>query len=323
MATTGSACAPRLGPLGVRLMNTPLILLAALALDAVAGEPRAIWSRVPHPAVLIGRAIAWADKTMNVGPVPRVNGVVFLVGLVGSAGLVGIVLDAFGGLVETIVVAILLAHRSLVDHVNAVARDLRLSTGDGRRAVAMIVGRDTAEMDRPEVARAAIESAAENFSDGVIAPAFWFLVFGLPGIVIYKAVNTADSMVGYRTLRHAEFGWASARLDDVLNWIPARLTAFLLALTGRKTQAWQSIATDARLHRSPNAGWPEAALGRVLDVALAGPRSYEGERRDYPFVHPSGEKDIGPEEIEAATRALWSGWTVAICICAICAVILN
>ena len=302
-------------------MTAPLILLLALLLDAVAGEPRALWSRMPHPAVLMGRVIAWGDTTLNTGVFPKLSGVAFLVGLVCLAGLAGLMLQALGGLVEIIVAAILLAHRSLMDHVSAVARDLRISTGDGRRAVAMIVGRDTADMDRPQIARAAIESAAENFSDGVIAPAFWFLIAGLPGLIVYKAVNTADSMVGYLTPRHAEFGWASARLDDGLNWIPARLTALLLAMTGRQMHAWQSIATDARLHRSPNAGWPEAALARTLDVALAGPRSYDGQRRDFPFVHASGRRDIGPAEIDAATRALWRAWAVVIALCAIAALL--
>ncbi|MEM6481492.1 MAG: adenosylcobinamide-phosphate synthase CbiB [Pseudomonadota bacterium] len=298
-------------------MSPPAILFLAFLLDAALGEPRALWSRVPHPAVIMGRAIAWADKTMNAGVLPRLSGVVFLAGLVGIAGAAGLILQAFGGLVEVLVVAILLAHRSLMDHVSHVSRDLRLSIGDGRRAVAMIVGRDTKNMDQPEVARAAIESAAENFSDGVIAPAFWFLVAGLPGIIIYKAVNTADSMVGYRTSRYEEFGWASARFDDVLNWIPARLTAFLLAVTGRQMRAWRAITTDARLHRSPNAGWPEAALARTLDIGLAGPRSYNGQRRDFPFVHTSGRREIGPPEIDAAIHALWQGWFAALGFCAL------
>ena len=139
----------------------------------------------------------------------------------------------------------------------------------------MIVGRDTAAMQPPDVARAAIESGAENLSDGVIAPAFWFLVAGLPGLFLYKLVNTADSMIGYRNARYERFGWAAARLDDVLNVIPARLTAGLIALT-HGLRGWKAIAADARLHRSPNAGWPEAAMARALGVALSGPRSYDG-----------------------------------------------
>jgi adenosylcobinamide-phosphate synthase len=177
----------------------------------------------------------------------------------------------------------------------------------------MIVGRDTAAMDEPAVARAAIESAAENFSDGVVAPAFWFAVAGLPGLIAYKAVNTADSMIGHRTPRHEQFGWASARLDDVLNLVPARLSALLLWLCGPRGP-WRPIIADARLHRSPNAGWPEAAMARVLDVALSGPRSYHGEMRDYPWVHPRGRKDIGAPEIEASVRILWRAWAILLAL---------
>jgi adenosylcobinamide-phosphate synthase len=185
----------------------------------------------------------------------------------------------------------------------------------------MIVGRDTAAMDGPAVSRAAIESAAENFSDGVVAPAFWMLVAGLPGILVYKAVNTADSMIGHRTPRYEAFGWAAARLDDVLNLIPARLTAGLIWLTRPRTGVWSAIIRDARLHRSPNAGWPEAAMARVLDVALSGPRSYHGETRAYPWVHPDGRMDIGPTEIDAAVAVLWRTWAILLVVAAIVAMI--
>jgi adenosylcobinamide-phosphate synthase len=201
----------------------------------------------------------------------------------------------------------------LADHVSAVARALRLSVPEGRRAVAMIVGRDTAAMDGPAVARSAIESGAENFSDGVVAPAFWFAVAGLPGLLAYKLVNTADSMIGHRTPRHESFGWASARLDDLLNLVPARLSALLLWITGPRGD-WRGIVADARLHRSPNAGWPEAAMARVLDVALSGPRSYHGKMRDYPWVHPRGRTAIGAPEIESAVRTLWRAWAILLAL---------
>lgn len=283
-----------------------MTLVLALLLDALLGEPRAFWDRLPHPAVLMGRAVDWADRRLNDGT--RWRGVLALLLLVGGAGLLGLLLEAmFGALAEVILGAILLAHRSLVDHVRDVARALRLSVGEGRRMVARIVGRDTAGMDGPAVARAAIESAAENFSDGVVAPAFWFALAGLPGLLIYKTVNTADSMIGHRTARHEAFGWAAARSDDLLNWIPARLSAVLIRLAGGRG-AWGAIAADARLHRSPNAGWPEAAMARALDVALAGPRSYHGRMQDFPFVHPEGRHRIGPAEIEAAVAMLWRAW---------------
>ncbi|MBP1806697.1 adenosylcobinamide-phosphate synthase [Rubellimicrobium aerolatum] len=256
----------------------------------------------------MGRAVAWTDRRLN--DRTRARGVLAVLLLSGGAILLGLALQVLPGpIAEVLVGAILLAQRSLADHVRAVAQALRLSIPEGRRAVAMIVGRDTAAMDEPAIARAAIESAAENFSDGVVAPAFWFALGGLPGLLLYKVVNTADSMIGHRTPRHEAFGWASARLDDLLNLIPARLSALLIWLT-RPHGGWREIISDARLHRSPNAGWPEAAMARVLNVALSGPRSYHGESRDYPWVHPHGRKAIGPAEIDAATCTLWRAWAI-------------
>lgn len=180
---------------------TAALLIPALLLDAALGEPRWIWSRVPHPAVVMGRAVGWLDRALNRGPARRARGVLAVALLCLGAGLTGAIIAAVpdGGLLEMAVAAILLAQRSLVQHVAAVAAALRTGLAEGRRSVAMIVGRDTADMTEAEVARAAIESAAENLSDGVVAPAFWFLVAGLPGMLIYKAVNTADSMIGHRT----------------------------------------------------------------------------------------------------------------------------
>lgn len=298
-------------------MTTAAILCCALALDALLGEPRWLWSRWPHPAVLMGRAVALGDRLLNTGDLRHAKGVLLMTGLAAGAVILGLALGWLGPVVEIAVLAILLAHRSLVDHVRAVATGLRVSVGDGRRAVAQIVGRDTTEMRKPDIARAAIESAAENFSDGVIAPAFWYLVGGLPGLLLYKITNTADSMIGYRNDRYAAFGWAAARFDDLLNLIPARLTALLIALTHGQVQLWRGIAADARLHRSPNAGWPEAAMARGLGVALSGPRSYHGHRRDFPFVHPAGRHAIGPVEIEACCTALWKSWAVGLGICAL------
>ena len=286
------------------------LLIAALLLDGVMGEPKWLWARVPHPAVLMGRLIGWCDTRFNDGT--RARGALVLAALVLAAGLAGWLIAALplGWLWSMLLAAILLAQRSLVTHVRAVADGLRYGVNPGRRAVTMIVGRDTSALDESGVARAAIESAAENFGDGVVAPAFWFLVAGLPGILIYKLVNTADSMIGYRTPRHEAFGWAAARLDDVLNYIPARLTAGLIALAFWSARAVDVTLQDARLHRSPNAGWPEAAMAGVLDVALSGPRSYHGEMREFPFVNAGGEREIGVAEIEAAIAVLWRGWWV-------------
>lgn len=288
-------------------------LAAAMILDALLGEPRVLWDRLPHPAVVMGRCVGWLDRNLNRGPGRRVAGILAVLFLVVGAAVLGAVLVALPGqLVDIALAAILLAQRSLSDHVRNVAAGLRLSVAAGRAEVAMIVSRDTRTMEIPAIARSAIESAAENLSDGVIAPAFWFLLLGLPGLMVYKIVNTADSMIGYLTPRHSEFGWAAARLDDLLNFVPARLTAVLIKLTSPRLISWQDIARDARLHRSPNAGWPEAAMARALDVSLAGPRSYDGVVRPFPFVHPLGRRDIGADEIEAAVSRLWAAWTLAL-----------
>lgn len=303
-------------------MSTALILLLALLLDGLFGEPKYLWSRVPHPAVLMGRAVGWADARFNTGDTLKQNGILVLIGLCGAAGLIGILITWLPdyGIVQTLLAAILLAQKSLAQHVSAVANALRLSTEDGRMAVAQIVGRDTRDLDADGIARGAIESAAENLSDGVIAPAFWFLLLGLPGLLIYKITNTADSMIGYMTPRHRDFGWAAARFDDLINWIPARLTAVLIALTHRAHAKWRLILRDAPLHRSPNAGWPEAAMAAALGIALSGPRSYEGEMRDFPYVHDEGRHDLTPRDIDAATTALWRTWRALVLITAFFAV---
>ena len=303
-------------------MSLAAILLLALILDALLGEPRWLWSRLPHPAVLMGRAVGWIDQTFNRGGHRKLRGIISFSVLGVLAVALGLLLASLPGgwVIETLLAAILLAQRSLADHVRAVARGLRRSLNDGRRAVAQIVGRDTTGMTEPAIARAAIESAAENLSDGVIAPALWFLIAGLPGLLLYKITNTADSMIGYRTDRHRDFGWAAARFDDVLNWIPARLTALLIAATHLRRDAAGIVLRDARLHRSPNAGWPEAAMAMVLGVALSGPRSYSGAVQDFPFVYPEGRRDANARDIDAAVTALWRTWAGLLAITVLIAV---
>jgi adenosylcobinamide-phosphate synthase len=298
------------------------LLIPALLLDAALGEPKLLWDRFPHPAVLMGRAVAWAEARLNTGENRKARGVLAMAGLGGAALLLGWLIHILPdfGVIEVIVAAILLAQKSLVQHVRAVADALRLSLGDGRGVVAMIVGRDTAVLDHAGVARSAIESAAENLSDGVIAPAFWFLIGGLPGLMLYKITNTADSMIGHRTPRYEQFGWAAARFDDLLNLIPARLTAVLIAVThGMLNPA--PILRDAPLHRSPNAGWPEAAMAVCLNISLSGPRSYHGKQSDFPWVWPEGRRDLGPDEIDAAVSALWRAWGAMLVITVLVAIL--
>ncbi len=297
------------------------ILFLALLVDAALGEPRWLWSRLPHPAVLMGRAVDALDRHLNHGDARVLKGTIATVSLVALAWVLGTVLAGLGSLVEIIVAAILLAQRSLVEHVGAVAAGLRISVSEGRRAVAMIVSRDTATMETPAIARSAIESASENLSDAVIAPAFWFAIGGLPGLLVYKVINTADSMIGYRTPRYEKFGKAAARLDDLLNWVPARATALLIALTGGVFAQWREIAADARLHRSPNAGWPEAAMSRAIGVALAGPRAYDGTLQNFPWVNGSGIRTPGPAHIDATISRLWRAWALMVALCGLWAIL--
>ena len=295
------------------------IILTAIILDSLIGDPDWIWRRLPHPVVWFGAVISMCEKAWN-RPVTqsrvsgRAHGVVTIVIVIGVAFTSGyfiqhllVPLGWIGGLLVVAIGSIFIAQRSLHDHVKRVAEPL--SIGDlsaARRAVSMIVGRNPDHLDEAGVSRAAIETTAENFSDGVVAPIFWFSLLGLPGLLAYKALNTADSMIGHRNDRYEHFGWASARLDDLANWIPARLTMLLILLApvknaaGSRDKAWKIVANDATKHRSPNAGWPEAAMAGRLDVALSGPRIYEDRKTDEPFVNQDGQKDIGAVELDLA-----------------------
>ena len=278
-----------------------MLLLAALALDVLLGDLAGVFARVPHPVVLIGRAVQWFDDRLNRerrGERDRLmRGVITVAVLVAGAAALGLALAIvlrsvrLGWAVEILLVAVLLAQRSLFDHVVAVRDALdRRGLIAGREAVSHIVGRDPQNLDEYGVARAAIESLAENFSDGVVAPALSYALFGLPGILVYKTVNTLDSMIGHRTPRYLQFGRAAARLDDLLNLVPARLSGVLLAAAALVTPAahgppaFRMMLRDARKHRSPNAGWPEAATAGALDLALAGPRRYHGQVVNDPWL---------------------------------------
>ena len=292
------------------------LLAIGMILDALFGEPNWLWSRISHPVVLIGRLITLGDQYLNSPPAQKAKGLAFLITLLSMACLLGIALNQLGPIVETLLIAIFIAQKSLGDHVGAVAVGLRQSLVEGKTAVSLIVGRDTKEMDEAQVARAAIESAAESFSDGVIAPIFWYMLAGLPGLIMYKAINTADSMIGYKTENHINFGWAAARCDDLLNFIPARLSAVLLCWsTGNLfLQEWRDIVSDTKLHRSLNAGWPEAAMARALQIALAGPRSYNGTLQEFAWVNKRGNKHANANDIERAVRMLWSAWALGLLI---------
>lgn len=296
-----------------------MTIALAMLLDAVFGEPRAIYERWPHPAVILGRIISWFDACFNSGTQKQLKGLCGMLILIFAAFVLSALiaqLPLLGPILEIALGAALLAQRSLVQHVQAVALALGYGAGEGQRSVAMIVGRDTKEMTSSDVSRAAIESAAENLSDGVIAPLFWFLLLGLPGIVCYKLINTADSMIGYRTEKYNEFGWGAAKIDDAANFVPARLTALLIAIAAWRLDVLQIAQRDAPLHRSPNAGWPEGAMAGALNIALSGPRSYHGQLRDLPWVNGDGRRELNATDILDACQILWKVWFI--CFAGVC-----
>lgn len=268
------------------------------------GYPRALHRWIPHPVVWAGGLIAMLEAGLNLPSFSEVTrrrlGVATLITLVCASGLAGWLITWFGGVWAVALVGTLgLAQRSLFDHVRAVARPLVAGDlGSARAAVGMIVGRDVERLDESGVATAAIESLAESFNDGVVAPMFWFAVGGLPGLFVYKAVNTADSMIGHREQRWRAFGWASARFDDLLNLIPARCAGAVLALVGRG--GWKTMVRDAEKHASPNAGWPEAAMAGALGVRLGGPAWYDGQRAERPVLGDG--RAATPDDLARALR---------------------
>ena len=295
-------------------------MLIALCLDRLIGWPNQLYRRLSHPVVGIGALISTADQMLNRDNWPpavrRVAGVFCLLVILASLYLVcklivSSIPSSWASIGLTAVLAWpFLAAKSLSDHVQAVA--VPLQAGDlpaARQAVSMIVGRNSEQLDRTAIARAAVESLAENTSDGVTAPLFWGVLFGLPGLVVYKAINTADSMIGYRTRKHQAFGWAAARLDDLVNLIPARLTGLMYVLLARApVHALTVMFKDAPCHRSPNAGWPESAVASALGIRLSGPRLYEGVASSDPWLNEAG-RDPEPQDITAAlqlySRLLW------------------
>lgn len=300
--------------------DTLWVLALALLLDAIIGDPDWLWRRWAHPVVWFGMAIHALDQRWNreVDSLAKrraqgiVGIVILLVLFLGATCLVQVIIARapFGWIMEAILASVLLAQNSLWRHVMRVAEGLeQRGLARGREAVSMIVGRDPASLDESGVARAAIESTAENFSDGVVAPVFWFALLGLPGLVAYKLVNTADSMIGHLNDRYRAFGWGAARLDDLMNLAPARIAGALVGLAapvagGSVMVAFRIMTRDASLHRSPNAGWPEAAMAGALGIALAGPRRYGARLVDDPFLHAEGRRDAHAGDIRRALRVL-------------------
>ena len=296
------------------IMAVALTLLALL-IEAVVGYPDRLVRSIGHPVIWMGSLIAALERRWNretMAPALRRTlgavAVVLLVGIVGVAAFLverGLLILPFGLLGAGVLGSTLIAQRSLHQHVACVADALDAGLASGREAVSHIVSRDTNALDEAGVARAAIESLAENFSDGVVAPVLWMIIAGLPGAAIYKAVNTADSMIGHRTARFQAFGWAAARFDDLLNLPASRLSALLIIAAAAVTKgtsasvAWRAVRRDARHHRSPNAGYPEAAMAGALGLALAGPRIYAGVHVDDAFMG-NGRYGAKTNDIRAA-----------------------
>lgn len=280
----------------------------ALLIERFAGYPRPLYAAIRHPVVWMGALLTVLEKSLNKGSQKRLKGVFALLVLLTVTAVItvairiGLGFIPFGWVIEAILATSLLAQKELGRAVRAVADALDHSLQAGRKQVAQIVGRDPETLDQAGVSRAAIESLAESTSDGIIAPLFWLVLGGLPGIALYKAANTADSMIGHKTERHLEFGWAAARFDDLVNWIPARLSGLLIAgaafwVKGADAEkAWTTALSDAKKHDSPNAGWPEAAFAGALGFALGGPRSYDGKTVALPTLG-AGRADLGPADI--------------------------
>lgn len=312
-------------------MSFCLSILIAFLLDRIIGWPDWVYQRLSHPVVWIGKLISTLDAQLNKpefsNQTRQLFGILMLCAVIFVFGLASYILSAilpngpWGIILTAILMWPFLASKSLYDHVLAVAKPLAASDlPAARRAVSMIVGRDPDKMDTVEISRAALESLAENTSDGVVAPLFWGALFGLPGIVIYKAINTADSMVGYRNKLYTNFGWASARLDDVVNWIPARMTGILYAaLAPDRRAAFSIMQTDAKQHRSPNAGWPESAFAASLNVRLSGPRLYDGEMTEDPWLNANGNEPTARDIAIGLSRynALLLALAVLLLACAI------
>ena len=286
--------------------------MIALIVDAAVGRPDRLYRSIGHPIGLFARAIDGCERRWNrpsfTFSARRALGLATLVLLLGV--VIGVTV-ALTLMIEYLMsdlawigLGILawpaLAQRSLFQHVRPVAaalhsRDLPVA----RQAVSAIVGRDTGALDEAGISRAAIESLAESLCDGVVAPLFWLLLLGLPGVWTYKAINTADSLIGHKEERWRAFGWSAARLDDVANLIPARLSALLLCMAGGR--GWRMAWRDAGKHASPNAGWPEAAMAGILDVRLAGPVAYDGVQQDKPWINAEG-RSAGAIDIDHALR---------------------
>ncbi len=305
-------------------MSFAAAMLIAMVIDFLVGWPSWLFSQIGHPVTWLGRLIAVLDRSWNREEDSpnrrRAAGAATAIAVVGLATVLAVIIhlilpSGWPGIILTGVLAWpLLAVRSLYEHVAAVLQPLRdRDLASARVALARIVGRDTSMLNEAGLSRAALESLGENTSDGVVAPLFWGALLGLPGLVAYKAINTLDSMIGHRNARYEAFGWASAKIDDIANFVPARITGVLFAIiSAQPLTAMTCMMRDARKHRSPNAGWPEAALAGGLGVRLSGPRDYDGKTTQEPWLNDAG-RDPTAEDIRRGLQL----YTFAIVLCGV------
>jgi len=290
------------------------IILIAVAIDSIWGDDHFFWKKIMHPIRYFGKIIEWLDKEEFSSNAKFLNGAAVLVAMTFIAYLLGLFVEKlflilpFNTILEAIFVSIFIAARSLFNHVKEVGSSLmRDGLESGRNSLSLIVGRDVDNLDFSGILRAAIESLAENFSDGVVAPIFWYLIFGIPGLLIYKLINTADSMIGYKDNKYINFGMFTAKFDDFLNYIPARFSAILIIIASFiLREKWRLsidiIKKDHNKHNSPNSGWPESAMAGALNISLGGLRIYNQEEVDEGVMNTSGEKNLNDNHL---TRSLW------------------
>ena len=305
-------------------MTNAMSLLIGWLLDLVFGDP----ARLPHPIVWFGKAIAFFEHRLNKGSLRKAKGAVTaIILIVGIFCLVWLLRRLFLMThvsllvaVDAVLVFYCLAGTTLIREVRDVFLAVDRSLDEGRRQVARIVGRDTSELTAQEVRTAALETLAENLSDGVIAPLFWFAILGTPGMLAYKMVNTLDSMIGYRTERYRDFGCWAAHIDDVANFLPARLTALLMVLPTGRLGLLRFVWKNGRNHASPNSGYPEAALAGILDCRFGGPHYYFGQLFDKPFIGDN-DRPLTTADMKTAVRVnrtaevLMVLLVVATCLC--------
>jgi adenosylcobinamide-phosphate synthase len=318
-------------------MNQLALATLALLIEGFVGYPPLLQGSIGHPVQWMGRLLDFLDEGLNDPEATpannRINGVIALVVLVVCFALPAVIIAQvlaripYGWAVNMLLALPFIAQKSLVDHVTAVARALPQSLARAREEVGKIVGRDPNSLDESGVAKAALESLAENASDGVVAPVFWYALLGLPGLVAYKAINTADSMIGHKSEKYLNFGWAAARLDDLVNLPASRLTGLLFAGAARvlgeaqMKSAWAAMLRDASKHNSPNAGWPESSMAGALGFAFGGPRSYHGEVVNLPTMG-NGRTPQDAKDIEAGLALLRNALALLIVAGAILAIAL-